>query len=83
MREKDGLWAVLFWLNLLAVTKKSVEQIVTEHWKRFGRNYYTRHDYENVSLQAGEGVMTHLRHHLKDYVGKAFGPTQRCVFRCR
>ncbi len=77
VREKDGLWAVLFWLNLLAVTKKSVEQLVTEHWKRFGRNYYTRHDYENVSLEAGEGVMLHLRHHLEEWAGKSLGPSKR------
>ena len=45
VREKDGLWAVLFWLNLLAVRQQSVAEIVHEHWRRFGRNYYTRHDY--------------------------------------
>jgi phosphoglucomutase len=53
IREKDGLWAVLFWLNLLAVTRKSVKQIVFEHWERFGRNVYSRHDYENISSSAG------------------------------
>ena len=53
VREKDGLWAVLFWLNLLAVTGKSVEQIVREHWARFGRHVYSRHDYENISSAAG------------------------------
>ncbi len=48
VREKDGLWAVLFWLNLLAVRKMSVQEIVQEHWRRFGRNFYTRYDYEEI-----------------------------------
>ena len=61
VREKDGLWAVLFWLNLLAVTGKSVEQIVTEHWAKYGRHFYTRHDYENISSASGEAIMTSLR----------------------
>ena len=54
VREKDGLWAVLFWLNLLAIKRQSVAQIVTAHWQRFGRNYYARHDYEAVDKQAAE-----------------------------
>ncbi len=61
VREKDGLWAVLFWLNLLAVRQQSVAEIVTEHWRRFGRNFYTRHDYEAVDLAGAEGLMDHLR----------------------
>lgn len=64
VREKDGLWAVLFWLNLLAVKKESVAQIVIDHWKRFGRNYYTRHDYEGVDKTAAEGLMEELRSRL-------------------
>jgi dihydroxy-acid dehydratase len=60
VREKDGLWAVLFWLNLLAVKQQSVQQIVTEHWQKFGRNFYVRYDYEGLNLQAAEGVMQHL-----------------------
>ena len=48
VREKDGLWAVLFWLNILAVRRQSVEAIVRDHWARFGRNVYSRHDYEGV-----------------------------------
>ena len=55
MREKDGLWAVLFWLNLLAVRRQSVAEIVREHWRRFGRNYYTRHDYEGVDSAGARG----------------------------
>ncbi len=58
VREKDGLWAVLFWLNLLAVKRQSVAEIVTEHWRRFGRNYYTRHDYEAVDSDAATAWST-------------------------
>jgi phosphoglucomutase len=58
VREKDGLWAVLFWLNMLAATGKSVEQLVSEHWARFGRNYYSRHDYEAVDATAADAMMT-------------------------
>ncbi|MEO5341728.1 MAG: alpha-D-glucose phosphate-specific phosphoglucomutase [Gammaproteobacteria bacterium SHHR-1] len=61
VREKDGLWAVLFWLNLLAVKGQSVATILKEHWARFGRNYYSRHDYEAIDAQAAEGLMAHLR----------------------
>ena len=61
VREKDGLWAVLFWLNIVAARKESVEQIVREHWARYGRNYYTRYDYEEVPADAAAGVMQHLR----------------------
>jgi len=61
VREKDGLWAVLFWLNILAARKQSVEAIVREHWAKFGRNVYSRHDYEGLPLDAANGVMQHLR----------------------
>lgn len=61
VREKDGLWAVLFWLNILAVRNDSVENIVTEHWEKFGRNYYSRHDYEAVPSDAANQVMQHVR----------------------
>ena len=57
IREKDGLWAVLFWLNILAVRKQPVEAIVREHWARFGRNVYSRHDYEDIPADAANGVM--------------------------
>lgn len=70
VREKDGLWAVLFWLNLLAVKQKSVESIVREHWAMFGRNYYTRYDYEGIDKEAAEGLMEHLRNMLPDLPGK-------------
>ena len=61
VREKDGLWAVLFWLNVVAARGQSVEQIVREHWAQYGRNYYTRYDYEEVPSDAAAGVMQQLR----------------------
>ena len=70
IREKDGLWAVLFWLNLLAATGKPVDAIVREHWARFGRNYYSRHDYEAVESDAAEGMMAHLRGQLDGLAGR-------------
>jgi phosphoglucomutase len=71
VREKDGLWAVLFWLNLLAVRKQSVAAIVQEHWRRFGRNYYTRYDYEGIDTVSANGLMTHLQARLADLPGSA------------
>ncbi len=70
VREKDGLWAVLFWLNLLAVKQQSVMQIVTDHWRRFGRNYYTRHDYEGVDMTGAETLMSDLRTRLGHLPGQ-------------
>ncbi len=61
VREKDGLWAVLFWLNILAVLQQPVAQIVREHWARFGRNFYSRHDYEGVDAAAARQVMAQVR----------------------
>ncbi|MCP3660939.1 MAG: alpha-D-glucose phosphate-specific phosphoglucomutase [Gammaproteobacteria bacterium] len=73
VREKDGLWAVLFWLYLLAVKQQSVAQILSNHWKRFGRNYYTRHDYEGVDTQAASELMKDLHYRLNDLPGETFG----------
>ncbi|MFC5511603.1 alpha-D-glucose phosphate-specific phosphoglucomutase [Massilia jejuensis] len=73
VREKDGLWAVLFWLNMLAATGKSVEQVVSEHWARFGRNYYSRHDYEAVDAGAADAMMTALREALPALAGRTLG----------
>lgn len=73
IREKDGVWAVLYWLNLIAASGKSVETIVREHWARFGRNYYSRHDYEAVDAIAATTMMTHLRARLHTLAGKAVG----------
>jgi phosphoglucomutase len=60
IREKDGLWAILFWLNIVAARKQSIEEIVREHWKTYGRNYYTRHDYEGVDHQQADLLMNDL-----------------------
>jgi phosphoglucomutase len=73
VREKDGLWAVLFWLNILAVRKQSVESIVREHWAKFGRNFYSRYDYEGLPTEDANGVMTQLRDNFAALTGKQFG----------
>ena len=73
VREKDGLWAVLLWLNILAVRKESVKDIVTKHWAAFGRNYYSRHDYEEVASDAANGLMDDLRSRLASLPGQSFG----------
>jgi phosphoglucomutase len=73
LREKDGLWAVLFWLNVLAVRGQGVEQVVTTHWRRFGRHYYSRHDYEGLDLMAAEDVMASLRRRLPRLKDSSFG----------
>jgi phosphoglucomutase len=73
VREKDGLWAVLLWLNILAVRNESVKDIVTKHWAAFGRNYYSRHDYEEVATDAANGLMENLRAQLETLPGKTFG----------
>jgi len=69
VREKDGLWAVLLWLNILAVRKESVKAIVEEHWARFGRNYYTRHDYEAVDSDIAKQLVADLRGKLASLPG--------------
>ena len=73
VREKDGLWAVLFWLNILAVKGESVEAIVKDHWKTYGRNYYSRHDYEEVDKGRATELMERLRGMLDDMKGKKLG----------
>lgn len=74
VREKDGLWAVLLWLNILAVTGKSVAQIAEEHWARFGRNYYARHDYEAIATDKANALMAALEASLSGLPGQSFGP---------
>ncbi len=64
VREKDGLWAVLFWLNIVARRGESVEQIVRKHWQEYGRNYYTRHDYEEIPTDAANAVVERVREQL-------------------
>ncbi|MEC5162712.1 MULTISPECIES: alpha-D-glucose phosphate-specific phosphoglucomutase [unclassified Janthinobacterium] len=73
VREKDGLWAVLFWLNLLAASGASVTQLVQRHWQRFGRHYYSRHDYEGVDSAAADALMLGLRGKLDQLAGQTLG----------
>ncbi|MFD2646742.1 alpha-D-glucose phosphate-specific phosphoglucomutase [Devosia albogilva] len=72
VREKDGLWAVLLWLNILAARKQSVDEIVRDHWQTYGRNYYTRHDYEEVDAAVANTLMDDLRAKLPGLVGQSF-----------
>lgn len=76
VREKDGLWAVLFWLNILAVRQESVEQIVRSHWQIYGRNYYSRHDYEGVDASRAGELMERLRQLAPELKGKQLGNYQ-------
>ncbi len=73
VREKDGLWAVLLWLNVLAVRREPAKDIVRAHWREHGRNYYTRHDYEEVESEAANGLMANLRARLPDLPGSRLG----------
>lgn len=73
VREKDGLWAVLLWLNVLAARKESALDIVKSHWATYGRNYYSRHDYEEVDSDAANGLIANLRDQLATLPGKSFG----------
>lgn len=73
VREKDGLWAVLFWLNLIARRRQSVADIVREHWQTFGRDIYCRHDYEAIETPIANGIIEHLREQLADLTGQHFG----------
>ncbi|MBE9171029.1 alpha-D-glucose phosphate-specific phosphoglucomutase [Pleurocapsales cyanobacterium LEGE 06147] len=76
VREKDGLWAVLFWLNILAVRGESVEEIVRSHWQTYGRNFYSRHDYEEVDKERASELMESLRDRLGEIKNKQFGFSQ-------
>lgn len=73
IREKDGLWAVLCWLSILADRRLSVIEIMRDHWARYGQNYYTRHDYEDVDSVAAAEVMKHIQLQMSHLVGKSFG----------
>ena len=69
MREKDGLWAVLAWLNLIAKNDTSVQSILDEHWATYGRNYYVRHDYEDFESDKAKKVMDQLEAQLPKLIG--------------
>ncbi len=72
VREKDGLWAVLLWLNILAASGKSVDQIARDHWATYGRNYYARHDYEGVESERADALMADMRGKLATLPGETF-----------
>ncbi|GMR06603.1 MAG: alpha-D-glucose phosphate-specific phosphoglucomutase [Gammaproteobacteria bacterium] len=72
IREKDGIWSVLFWLNLIAVKQQSVEEITRSHWKRFGRHYYTRHDYEAIANNVADRLIRDLRDSVPSLAGQTF-----------
>ena len=73
VREKDGLWAVLMWLDILSARRESVAAIMTDHWRTYGRNYYARHDYEEVASEGANALMQGLRDRLPALAGQAFG----------
>jgi phosphoglucomutase len=73
VREKDGLWAVLFWLNLIARKRQSVADIVAQHWQKFGRDIYCRHDYEAIETPIANAIVAHLREQLPELIGQTFG----------
>ncbi len=73
VREKDGLWAVLFWLNVIAAKKLGVEAILKAHWLEFGRNVYSRHDYESIPTDAANGVITHIKSQFGSLPNQSFG----------
>jgi len=72
VREKDGLWAVLFWLNLIAVKQQPLCEIVRNHWARYGRDYFTRHDYEGLDSDSAQKMIARLRGRLADLPGQEF-----------
>lgn len=73
IREKDGIWAVLFWLNIIAATGKSVEQTTRDFWKKYGRSYYLRFDYEGIDTNVADNLMADLEAKLPSLNGKTFG----------
>lgn len=72
IREKDGLWAVLFWLNLIVAKNQSVSRIVRNHWLEYGRDYFTRHDYEGIDLLDAEEMLNRLRTSFNELLGKSY-----------
>ena len=73
VREKDGLWAVLCWLNILAARRQSVAEIVHDHWEQYGRDVYTRHDYEGIATTAANELIQGLRERTDEIQGQQFG----------
>ena len=79
VREKDGLWAVLLWLNILAQRKQSVAEVVSDHWATYGRDYYSRHDFENVPSDQANALMSALRAKLANLAGQTIGGLEVAV----
>ncbi len=73
IREKDGIWAILFWLNIIAETGKSVEQITRDFWKKYGRTYYLRFDFDGIDTRVADKLMADLEEKLSSFEGKTFG----------
>ena len=73
IREKDGIWAILFWLSIIAATGKSVEEITVDHWKKYGRSYYIRFDFEGIDKDVADKLMADLENRLPGLNGKKFG----------
>lgn len=73
IREKDGIWAILFWLNIIAATGKSVEQITREHWKKYGRSYYMRFDFDGIATDVANDLMKNLESKMPLLNGKELG----------
>ena len=73
IREKDGIWAVLFWLSIIAATGKSVEQITTEHWQKYGRSYYIRFDFEGIDTSVADKLMVDLENKLPSLANRIYG----------
>lgn len=72
IREKDGIWATLFWLSIIAETHKSIKEIAIEHWQKYGRSYYLRHDYEAIPQSIADKLMADLEQKLPELIGKEF-----------
>lgn len=73
IREKDGIWAVLFWLSIIAKTGMSVEEIALDHWKKYGRSYYLRYDFDGLDTKAADSLMADLENKLPSLVGNHYG----------
>ena len=73
IREKDGIWAILFWLNIIAATGKSVEQITREHWAKYGRSYYMRFDFDGIATDVANELMKNLENKISSLNGKTLG----------
>lgn len=76
IREKDGIWAILFWLNIIATTGKSIEEIMLEHWKKYGRSYYMRFDFEEIETQIANDLISNLKNKLPELKDNFFGKYQ-------